>query len=413
MALSMYTAMEACSTAAVAGKSCGPARSSIRRDRVWARDANIGNNDFLIGKSDPQRSGAIDTKYLTTDAELQGFVERAERAPWLALDTEFVRERTYSPQLCLLQCATPDELVLIDTLSLRKPELLRPLLESGPVKLVHSPGQDFEALATVGLDRLAPLFCTQTAHALLGGPPQIGYAGLVEQRLGVTLAKDQTRTDWSQRPLTEAQKGYAADDVRYLDALYQQLDDALVAAGRKSWMQQEMALLEQAYAWPDPTLQALKSRNLERLEGDEPCIYIALSVWREKRAQASDKPRSWIAKDGLLSALARRRPATIQALADIDGITPGLLRSQGKVLLEIIAKAAENCPDLPVPLDRNAVKAVQQALKAVADAQNLDPAVLYSRADCEQWLREKNGRLTQGWRQTLTASALSEVGGLA
>lgn len=359
-----------------------------------------------MGDCGPQRSGRINAKYLTTAAEVQGFVARAAQAPWVGLDTEFVRERTYNPQLCLLQMSTVDELVLVDVLALDDLAILRPLLEQGPVKLVHSPGQDFEALATRGCARLNPLFCTQAAHALLGGPPQIGYAGLVQERLGIALAKDQTRTDWSRRPLSAAQMGYAADDVRHLGELYRQLTDALAAAGRTEWMREEMEVLEQAWALPDPLVLALRARGLERLEPVEQCRFIALSQWREQRARDSDKPRSWIAKDGFLQALARRPPADLDALAQFADCTPGLLRNQGETLLRVLREAEAACPELPAPLSRDAIKSVQKRIQAVAERLAIDPAVLAVRADCEEWLRSSGGRLDRGWRAEVLGQAL-------
>jgi len=285
--------------------------------------------------------------------------------------------------------------------------VLQPLLVAGPVKLLHSPGQDFEALATVGLNQLAPMFCTQMAHALLGGPPQIGYAGLVKERLEVELAKDQTRTDWSRRPLSEAQLGYAADDVRYLGELYRMLSALLEEQGRSAWMAEEMAALEQPWSLPDPLALALKSRALERLEAAEKCVFVALSQWREARARYSDKPRSWIAKDGLLSALARRQPDSLQQMEGLEGCTPGLLRSQGEVLLKTIREAAQNCPQIPEPISRDQSRALRQQLTAIAKTHGIDPGILASRADCEDWLRARVGRLAGGWRAELAAEVLS------
>lgn len=350
----------------------------------------------------------INAKYLTTDAELQAFITRAQQAPWLAMDTEFVRERTYAPRLCLIQFATPDEIVLLDVLAVQHPQALAPLLTSGPLKLLHSPGQDFEALDTIGLPQIAPIFDTQVAHALLGGPAQIGYAGLLKEKLGVDLPKDQTRTDWSRRPLSPGQLEYAADDVRYLGEMYGMLQSALQAQGRDGWMDEEMTELAQPWSLPSPISLATKSRVLERLEGDEKCVFVALSLWREERARRSDKPRSWIAKDGFLNALARRQPRTLQALADIDGATPGLVRSQGKIVLQTIAEAVENCPELPREIPREQCKVVQKAVAVVAEDLGLDAAVLASRVDCEEWLRNQGGKLARGWRKVATAKALSE-----
>lgn len=356
----------------------------------------------------PTATGAVEinAKYLTTDAELQAFIARAQQAPWLALDTEFVRERTYGPRLCLIQFATDDEIVLLDILAIQDPQALAPLLTKGPVKLLHSPGQDFEALDTLGLPQIAPIFDTQVAHALLGGPAQIGYAGLLKEKLGVDLPKDQTRTDWSRRPLSPEQLDYAADDVRYLGVLYAQLQKALQEAGRDAWMAEEMAALAMPWELPTPLSLAVKSRALERLEADEKCVFVALSIWREERARKSDKPRSWIAKDGFLSALARRQPQSLEALSNIDGATPGLVRSQGDVILQTIKSAVEKCPELPAVIPRDQCKAVQKNVAAVAEKYGLDAAVLASRADCEEWIRSRSGKVASGWRRELLGAVL-------
>lgn len=352
-------------------------------------------------------SGDNSFQYLTTPEQVQAWLQAAQAADWLAVDTEFVRESTYAPQLCLVQLAGAPGIALVDVLALGGLDPLRAALESGPRKLMHSPGQDLEAFATCGVQRIAPLFDTQTAHALLGGATQIGYAGIVEQRLGIAVDKGQTRTDWSRRPLSAAQQAYAADDVRHLAALEALLREQLEAAGRGAWMDEEMARWEQPWAPVDPLAMALRSRGLERLEPAEQRIYAALVVWREERARRADKPRSWIAKDGLLHALARRRPETLDALRAVPDLPPGLLRHQGSVLLDVVAGAPQQVPELPAPLPRAALKALQKALAEVAQGLGIEPAVLASRGDCERWLRSGEGLLAGGWRAQEAAAVLA------
>ena len=163
----------------------------------------------------------------------------------LALDTEFVRERTYYPKLCLIQAAAAGEVVLIDALAIADGGALAALLtDPTRPKLLHAARQDIEALLPVTGVPLAPVFDTQQAAALLGFPAQVGYAELVRQLLGIELAKGHARTDWARRPLSAEQLAYAADDVRYLPALVESLEARLDAAGRRAWLAQESAALD-------------------------------------------------------------------------------------------------------------------------------------------------------------------------
>ncbi|HEU4515730.1 MAG TPA: ribonuclease D, partial [Steroidobacteraceae bacterium] len=162
----------------------------------------------------------------------------------LALDTEFMRERTYYPKLCLVQAASGGEIVLVDALAIADGGALAPLLaDPSRPKLLHAARQDIEALLPLTREPLAPVFDTQQAAALLGFPAQVGYAELVRQLLGIDLAKGHARTDWTRRPLSVEQLAYAADDVRHLPALAEALDARLVAAGRRAWLDEESATL--------------------------------------------------------------------------------------------------------------------------------------------------------------------------
>ncbi|MGH8203925.1 MAG: ribonuclease D, partial [Steroidobacteraceae bacterium] len=173
----------------------------------------------------------------------------ARAAAWprdgsLALDTEFVRERTYYPKLCLVQLANGGDVVLVDALAFADGGALASLLgDGGHRKLLHAARQDIEALLPLTGAPVTPVFDTQQAAALLGYSAQIGYADLVRQMLGVDLAKGHARTDWARRPLSAEQLAYAADDVRYLPALAAALEEKLAAAGRSAWLEEESAAL--------------------------------------------------------------------------------------------------------------------------------------------------------------------------
>ncbi len=161
---------------------------------------------------------------IATDAALREFTARAESAAYLAIDTEFVRERTYFPVLCLIQVATDSELVLIDPLALSDLEPLWTLFGNPLIpKILHAASQDLEVLLQAGCPMPVPLIDTQVAAALCGHGDQIGYANLVQIILGIELDKSMTRTDWSRRPLPKDALHYAADDVRYLYAVFEKL----------------------------------------------------------------------------------------------------------------------------------------------------------------------------------------------
>src|SRR5688500_10311564 len=179
---------------------------------------------------------------------LTAFVGHAAKASVVALDTEFMREKTYRAELCLLQVAFDDQAVCIDPLALADLSPLAPLLAAGPaVKIMHAARQDLEVLLpAVGL--VQPVFDTQIAAALAGFPAQVGYAELARRLLGVELDKAHTRTDWARRPLSAEQQEYALDDVRHLLALRASLLDTLAAKGRLAWLAEDLAALANADA---------------------------------------------------------------------------------------------------------------------------------------------------------------------
>lgn len=192
---------------------------------------------------------------VTTSAELLHALERLADSDFVALDTEFMRESTYFPKLCLIQAATATHCVLIDPLALTELQPLWDFLnDPGRIKVLHAARQDLEVMS-LGMTLLSskqievtlsgPIFDTQIAAALLGHPAQIGYGALVAERLGQALAKGHTRTDWSRRPLSVEQLQYAEDDVRYLVPLYIHLRDALEQAGRTHWLYEDTRELEQ------------------------------------------------------------------------------------------------------------------------------------------------------------------------
>ena len=208
-----------------------------------------------------------DAKLIHEPAALEAALFRLHGAERLALDTEFMRERTYHPQLCLVQIATETDCCLIDPLAgLDLAPLYELLLDRSRLKILHAARQDIEVLLNAGGAVPGPLFDTQIAAALLGFAPQVGYAELVARQLGHSIDKGQTRTDWSKRPLTPAQLAYAADDVRHLLTLQTDLQAALAANGRAQWVLEETAALENPSLYrTDPAAAWRRLKGLNRL----------------------------------------------------------------------------------------------------------------------------------------------------
>lgn len=355
------------------------------------------------------------------DASLAAFVERLRTAPWVAVDTEFLRERTYYPRLCLVQIATADELACIDTLAVRDLSPLAALWADGNVvKVFHAAGQDLEILVQACGEMPRPLFDTQIAAALLGYPDQVGYARLVADRLGVSLDKGHTRSDWSRRPLSAEELDYAADDVRYLAQLYPGMETELAERGRRDWLDEEFAALADPERYrPDPGRAWQRIRGGRRLKPVQRRVLARLAEWRERRAMAADKPRGWIVKDEVLLVLAQKRPGDEAGLARIHNLPEAVRRKHGAKILELIAAAEEQPPPpgvddesaAPLPAGREPlVDLLMAGLRERAATTGIAAATLANRKDLERLAAgERDLPLLKGWRYEAAGKALVEL----
>jgi ribonuclease D len=336
----------------------------------------------------------------------------------IAIDTEFVRERTYYPKLCLMQAACGGDIALVDTLAIADGGALVGLLaDQGRQKLLHAARQDIEALLPLTGTPLAPVFDTQQAAALLGYPAQVGYAELVRQVLGIELAKGHARTDWARRPLSREQLAYAVDDVRYLPALADALESRLVAAGRRDWLDAESAALRDIALYRvEPAEAWRRLKGLERL--DEPAFAAAraLAEWRERRAMARDLPRGWILPDAAIYELAAARPRTPEALARIGGVPAGTAARAGQELLAAVASPADGAavrngdPGRPGPGELRLQKALQTCLGAIATELNIQPEILATRRELVALARGvRDLPVLSGWRREVVGEKLLAV----
>ena len=334
----------------------------------------------------------------------------------LAVDTEFVRERTYYPKLCLIQVAIGDDVILIDALAIANGGALTPeLVAPGRQKLLHAARQDIEALLPLTEAPLAPVFDTQQAAALLGFPAQIGYADLVRQVLQVELAKGHARTDWAKRPLSREQLAYAADDVRYLPALAAELEERLHAAGRRAWLEEESSQLRAMALYRVEPAEAWKRlKGLERLDASALAAARALAAWRERRAMDRDLPRGWILPDAAIHELAQARPRTRDALVRVAAVPQGTAARAADELLAAVAapleegteRAAED-PGRPGPEQLRIQKLLQAKLGAVAAELGIQPEVLATRRELVALARgARELPVLSGWRKTVVGEPL-------
>ncbi len=359
------------------------------------------------------------TDLIATDAALTDLCRALAGSAWIALDTEFLRERTYYARLCLIQIGAPGIVACVDPLALERLEPLHALLENPRLrKVLHSARQDLEVFNDLRRVVPAPLFDTQIAAAYLGYDDQVGYASLVTAITGVILDKTHTRTDWSKRPLSAAQHQYAEDDVRYLMPVYEALHERLAAAGRLAWVEDDCArLTEPALYANDPAEAWRRLRAGADLPAANQQMLRALAAFREQTAQARNLPRGWVLRDEVLFELARRAPQTRNELASIPGLEDGARASWGDAILASIDAGRRAEPLLiwekqapPTPEQNALGKRLMETVRKVAQENELAPAVLATRRDVEKLVRgAEPASVLRGWRAEMLGAKLAAL----
>ena len=354
-----------------------------------------------------------------TVKQLEDCYERLADARWITVDTEFMRERTYYPQLCLIQLGIPGQAWCIDALA---DVSLQPILElvclSGSQRVLHAARQDLEIFFHLVGSFTSKLFDTQIAAALLGFDAQIGYAGLVKALSGIELEKGYQRANWATRPLPWAQLEYALDDVRYLSDLFPEILDRLNEAGRLDWAIEDSArLLNRELYITDPSTAYLRIGQTRTLNANEQHIVRRLASWREKLAQELDRPRSWIASDSTLIYMAQVKPDSRVRLQRVKGISPELIDKHGEALLQAIEVESDNdrisLVEHPNPLtdqEQKRYRKLKERLDQCAKTLGIHTPVLGTRKDVELLLRGESGSaLTEGWRREVIGDELSSM----
>ncbi|MFB2551173.1 ribonuclease D [Ensifer soli] len=364
---------------------------------------------------------------IETTADLQAACDRLARAPFVTIDTEFLRETTFWPELCLIQMASPDEAVIVDPL---KPGIdLQPFfaLMADPhvVKVFHAARQDIEIIFHLGDLVPHPIFDTQVAAMVCGFGDSVSYDQLVSRIKNVHIDKSSRFTDWSRRPLSEKQLDYALADVTHLRDVYIHLKAELERENRSHWLKDEMDVLESRETYdlhPDEAWQRLKMRVRKP---QELAVLQKIAAWREREARARNVPRGRILKDDAIYEIAQQQPRDAEALARLRTIPKGWERSSsGSAIVETVnAALAVPKSDLPkVPRQNGApegapaaIEMLKVLLKLIAEKQGVAPKIIANSEDLERIAAEgekADVAALRGWRRDIFGDvALKLIGG--
>ena len=354
--------------------------------------------------------------------DLEAFVSRAQDSEVLAIDTEFLREKTYYAKLCLLQLATDDEVAIVDPFGVRDLAVLVPLLvDPGIVKLFHAGTQDLEILYRELGVLPSPLFDTQVAAALLGHTQQIGYAPLVASVCGVQLKKSDSYTDWSHRPLAPSQLDYAADDVIYLPRLYRTMRAELEEKGRLSWLDQDFAeLSDPARYETDVRERYRRLKRANQLSRRQLAAAREFAAWRETEAQKRNVPRKWVVTDEQIVEACKREARSIDELFMVRGMRERLVTRDARTVAALMAKAfdlpEEELPELDRPGkgERNVdaqVDLMSSLVRLRARENGVAFPTLASHDDLARMARGYTDgvELLGGWKRALVGEELLEL----
>jgi ribonuclease D len=362
----------------------------------------------------------------STDA-LAEACARLSAHPFVTVDTEFMRETTYYPKLCLIQMAAPDgEGVLVDPLAeeLELGPFMDLMANEAVLKVFHSARQDLEIVWNLGGIVPHPLFDTQVAAMVCGYGDSVSYEQLVNDLAKARVDKSSRFTDWSRRPLSDAQLTYALSDVTHLVKVYEALSADLERTGRSEWLAEEMEVLTSPDTYRADPANAWKRLSGRMRKPKEIAVLMEVAAWREREAQDRDVPRSRVLKDEAVIDVATSQPRSVEALGRLRSIPSGFERSRtGAEILAAVERGLERDPKtVPVPERSRTrggggaalVELLKVLLKAVAEAERVAPKIIATVDDLEGIAEEGESAdvaAMHGWRRRLfgdKAMALKE-----
>jgi len=352
----------------------------------------------------------------STDA-LAEACARLSAHPFVTVDTEFMRETTYYPKLCLIQMAAPDgEGVLVDPLAeeLELGPFMDLMANEAVLKVFHSARQDLEIVWNLGGIVPHPLFDTQVAAMVCGYGDSVSYEQLVNDLAKARVDKSSRFTDWSRRPLSDAQLTYALSDVTHLVKVYEALSADLERTGRSEWLAEEMEVLTSPDTYRADPANAWKRLSGRMSKPKEIAVLMEVAAWREREAQDRDVPRSRVLKDEAVIDVATSQPRSVEALGRLRSIPSGFERSRtGAEILAAVERGLERDPKtVPVPERSRTrggggaalVELLKVLLKAVAEAERVAPKIIATVDDLEGIAEEGESAdvaAMHGWRRRL------------
>jgi ribonuclease D len=366
----------------------------------------------------PDKTGAL--RYLapmqpiTTTKQLADACARLARHPFVTVDTEFLRESTYYPRLCVAQMASPEEAVVIDALAvgIDLAAFFALMANENVNKVFHAARQDIEICWHEAGIIPSPIVDTQVAAMVLGYGDSISYDQLVQRITGDTLDKSHRFTDWTRRPLSEAQLGYAISDVTHLRDVYLKLSADLEKRGRTEWMREEMKLLTSPNTYrfePEHAWERLKTRVRKP---KELAVLIEVAAWREREAQERDVPRGRVLKDDVISDIAIQAPTTTERLAGLRSLPRGFERSKwGEAIVEAVrcglARDPKTLPRLERPRPpingQATVELLKVLLRMTAERHGVAAKVIATVDDLDRIAADDGADVPalSGWRREL------------
>ncbi|MDG1310576.1 MAG: ribonuclease D [Porticoccaceae bacterium] len=361
--------------------------------------------------------------WIDSNTKLQQMCEQLAQVPKLAVDTEFIRTDTFYPKIALIQISDGEQCWLVDVLAIDDFSALKALLESSDHQLIfHACAEDLEVLEYALDIKPTQIFDTQIAAGIVNIGYCMGYARLVDTMFDVTLDKQETRSDWLARPLTQRQLDYAAVDVQYLHAMEKILAKALEHQQRHDWFAEEtQGLFALVEGRKDHRDYYLRLKGAWRLGVKSLTALNRLCDWRENTARAINRPRAHVIKDSVLIELAKRLPQAQEQLQGIDDWFPRSVKRHGQTVLQQIADSASDnpVPPMPQPLPKAismVMREMRDSLGRVAQDIQIPQEFLCNKKELEVILRSSMEghcqwpeRLTQGWRLARVQPVLQEV----
>ena len=354
-------------------------------------------------------------RVITTTNDLEAACRELAMAPFVAVDTEFMREQTFWPELCLIQLAGPSTEAIVDPKArdLDLAPFWSLMADTTTVKVFHAARQDIEIVYTEAGIVPAPVFDTQVAAMVCGFGESISYVNLVKKVTGQDLDKSSRFTDWSRRPLSDKQLVYALGDVTHLRDVYEHLRSELEQSGRADWLAEEMSELTDPKTYethPEEAWQRLKLRVKNR---KSLAVLIELAAWRERLAQAQDVPRGRILRDEALYDLANQMPSSTEQIGELRTLSEGFSRSaRAREIVEAVKRGLERDPKTLPPLshgnqlsaEANAtVELLKVLLKSCAARHRVAPRMIADTSDLERIASDKEPDVPamRGWRRQL------------